>query len=330
VAVAVAAGIAAAGAVAVVAPSASAVPPGSIGLQLLDAPAAGRGDPRAQLYVVDHVAPGTTIRRRVRLTNTTASTVRVAMYAGDAAIRHGAFLGAAGRGRGEPSSWAGIVPAVSRLRAGGGATATVTVRVPDDAAPGERYGIAWAEVRDAAVGDGRITQVSRVGIRLYISVGPGAAPAADFAIEAVRAARSADGLPMVVATVRNTGGRALDMNGTVRLARGPGGLSAGPFPARLGTTLAIGDTERVTTVLDRKMPSGPWVARVTMRSGVLERRAHATISFPGGETPADHRLVVVVVGLGLLLLLMLLAAAAALRRRRRRRATGTTLYQNAD
>ena len=47
---------------------------------------------------------------------------------------------------------------------------------------------------------------------------------------------------MVLATVHNTGGRALDMNGTLQLPAGPGGLSAGPFPANLGVTLAIGDT----------------------------------------------------------------------------------------
>jgi hypothetical protein len=281
-------------------------------MQLLDAPTAGRGDPRAQLYIVDHVAPGATIRRRVRVTNTTSSSVRVSMYAGDATIGHGAFLGAAGRGRAEPSTWTAIAPAVSRVRAGGGATATVTIRVPDDAAPGERYGIAWAEVRDAVGPGAGITQVSRVGIRLYISVGPGGAPAADFAIDTLRAERSADGLPMLVATVRNTGGRALDMNGTVALGRGPGGLSAGPFPARLGTTLAVGDTERVTTFLDREMPSGPWVARVALRSGLLERKAHATITFPRGDGPSDHWLLF---GGALGLLLVLLLAADVARRR---------------
>lgn len=295
--------------------SAPAAPPGSIGLQLLDAPVAGRGDPRAQLYITDHVAPGTSIRRRVRLTNTTSSSVSVNMYAGDATIGHGTFLGAAGRGRGEPSIWTSIVPAVSQLPAGDDATAMVTIRVPGDAAPGERYGIAWAEVRDAPGAGAGITQVSRVGIRLYISVGPGGAPTADFAIDALRPERSADGLPMVVATVRNTGGRALDMNGTVALARGPGGLSAGPFPARLGTTLGIGDTERVTTFLDRQMPSGPWAARVTLRSGLLERKAHATITFPGGGESSDHW-VALAGALGLLLLLL----AASMTDRRRRQA----------
>src|SRR5437762_204087 len=77
---------------------------------------------------------------------------------------------------------------------------------------------------------GGITQVSRVGIRLYISVGAGGPPAAAFTIDTLTAQRSADGAPTVVAAVQNTGGRALDMNGSMELRNGPGGLSAGPYP----------------------------------------------------------------------------------------------------
>ena len=103
----------------------------------------------------------------------------------------------------------------------------------------------------------RRLQVSRVGIRLYLSVGPGGSPAADFTIDSLTAVRSPDGQPMVLATVHNTGGRALDMSGTLELSDGPGGLSAGPFPATLGTTLGIGDTEPVTIALDEADPHRP-------------------------------------------------------------------------
>ena len=92
---------------------------------------------------------------------------------------------------------------------------------------------------------------------------------------------------MVLATVHNTGGRALDMSGTLELSAGPGGLSAGPFPATLGTTLAIGDTQPVTIVLDEELPAGPWDARITLRSGLVERSARATITFPAaGASPS--------------------------------------------
>jgi hypothetical protein len=67
-------------------------------------------------------------------------------------------------------------------------------------------------------------------IRLYLSVGPGGAPAANFTIDSLTAKRTPDGHPTVLARVHNTGGRALDMNGTLRLVDGPGALDAGPYP----------------------------------------------------------------------------------------------------
>jgi hypothetical protein len=166
---------------------------------------------------------------------------------------------------------------------------TVTIAVPSDAAPGERYGVIWAETRSApvAAANENVSQVNRVGVRIYLSVGPGAPPAANFIIESLTAERSPGGQPVVVAAVHNIGGRALDINGTVRLSHGPAGLRAGPFPAALGTTLALGATEPVTTVLDKRLPPGPWVADITLRSGLIEHTTRATITFPEtGASPA--------------------------------------------
>jgi CheY-like chemotaxis protein len=70
------------------------------------------------------------------------------------------------------------------------------------------------------------------------------------------------------------------MNGSMELRNGPGGLNAGPFPASLGTTLPIGATEPVTIALDKALPDGPWDARITLRSGLLEESATATLIFP--------------------------------------------------
>jgi len=274
-----------AGASSSTAPRASA---GSIGLRLVDVPAAAAADPRARIYIVDHLAPGTTIHRRVEVTNTAGSTTHVGLYAAAAAVDGGSFLGAAGHTPNDLSTWTSIRPGAADVPARGRVSAAVTIAVPSDAAPGERYGVVWAEARSAPNASG-VTQVSRVGIRIYLSVGPGGPPAADFTIESLTAARSPDGRPLVRATVRNTGGRALDMNGTLQLLAGPGGLSAGPFPVTLGVTLAIGDTEPVTIVLDEQIPAGPWDARITLRSGLLVRDARATILFPatGAAAPVS-------------------------------------------
>ena len=229
---------------------------------------------------MDHLPPGTTIQRRIEVSNTTTSTAHVVLYSSAAGIVKGSFLGAVGHTPNEVSTWTSVTPDKLDVPAHGEATATVTIEVPKNAAPSEHYGVVWAETRSAPAGNEGITQVSRVGIRLYLSVGPGGAPAADFTIDSLTPQRSPDGQPMVVASVHNTGGRALDMNGSLELLNGPGGLAAGPFPATLGTTLAIGDTQPVTITLDAQIPDGPWDAEIALQSGLLERTAEATITFP--------------------------------------------------
>ena len=252
---------------------------------------------------MDHLAPGTVIRRRIEVSNTTTSTAHVVVYAAAATIVKGSFLGSAGRTPNDLSTWTSIAPRSVDLAADAKKIATVSIEVPHDAAPGEQYGAVWAEVRSAPAAGGGVTEVSRVGIRLYLSVGPGGPPAANFTIDSLTAKRTPDGRPTVVATVHNSGGRALDMNGTLQLLDGPGGLSAGPFPARLGTTLAIGDTEDVTIILDKQVPAGPWDARVLLKSGLLERSAHATITFPDATAAQHGWLYFAIVGLAIGLLL---------------------------
>jgi hypothetical protein len=92
---------------------------------------------------------------------------------------------------------------------------------------------------------------------------------------------------VVAAQVRNTGSRALDLTGELRLAGGPGGLRAGPVAAQLGTTLGLGETEPVLVPLDRAIPAGPWRATFTLRSGWVRRTAKATITFPTSPGPAE-------------------------------------------
>jgi len=164
--------------------------------------------------------------------------------------------------------------------------ALVTISVPSDAEPGERYGAVWAEVRSAPIDGSSVIQVNRVGLRLYLSGGPDGSPAADFTIDSLIAERSPSGEPLVLASVLNTGGRALDMSGTLELLGGPGGLSAGPFPANLGVTLALGETEPVTIALDPLLPAGPWDARITCTAG-----SSSTARKHGSRSPTPgHRL----------------------------------------
>lgn len=294
---------------------------GTIGVRLLDAPVSAAADPRARLYIVDSVAPGKTIERHIEVSNTTSSTAHVALYQGAATITDGSFIGNEGHSANALTTWTSVSPATADIPAGRATTATVTIAVPADATAGEQYGAIWAEVRSAS---DAVTQVSRVGVRVYLSVGSGGAAAADFSIDSLIAKRSPTGDPVVVANVHNTGGRALDMSGTLQLLAGPGGLSAGPFPANVGVTLGIGDTEPVTIALDHRVPAGPWDARITLHSGLLERTVTATITFPDTRAAAavvptarhgGHTRAALVVGASLLLVGMFIVVLVMLRRR---------------
>lgn len=256
---------------------------GGIGIRLAEAPTSRRDDPRAHIYIIDHVKPGATIQRKIVVSNQAASPQNVSLYSAAADIRNGGFLPAPGQTANELSSWTKISKPSVSLPAGGSETLEATVSVPPKASAGERYAVVWAEVRSKATTG--INEVNRVGIRLYLSVGPGGEPPSDFTIDAVTANRLPDGQPVIYALVHNTGGRALDMSGSLRLSKGPGGLNAGPFTAKLGTTLGVKDTEPVTVLLDKALPAGPWNARIELTSGLNKRAAEATITFPAAAGP---------------------------------------------
>lgn len=308
-------------------PPAAAASAGSLGVQLLDVPVGARHDPRARLYIVDHLHPGTVIHRLIEVSNTTTSTRAIILYPAAATIEHGSFVGAAGHSTNDLSTWTSISPGASEIPAGGHLSVRVTIAVPRDASPGEQYGVVWAQTSSAPPSGQGITEVSRVGIRLYLSVGPGGPPPSKFTIESLTAKRTTKGQPLVVATVHNTGGRALDMHGTLELTAGPGGLNAGPFPANLGVTLAIGDTEPIKVILDRRLPAGPWNAKVTLRSGLITNSAHATITFPHtGETSPSY-LTSISAAIALLGITILLIAASRRRKSAPTAPSSTPLHQ---
>jgi hypothetical protein len=235
-------------------------------------------NPLARVYIIDHVHPGTTIHRQIEAVNTTTAALPVTIYPDSATITDGAFVGSAGHTASDLSSWTSVTPSRAVIPARGFVVATVTIVVPDEASQGEQYGVVWLENRTPD--GGGVIEVNRVGIRIYLSVGPGGAPPSNFTIGSITATRAGDGQPEVVASVRNTGGLALDMSGSLQLTHGPGGLNDGPFPLTLGTNVAPGQTEPVSVLLNEQVPDGPWEAKISMASGLLARRAQATITFP--------------------------------------------------
>ena len=208
-----------------------------IGIRLVDVPVSEADNPRGLRYIIDHLPPGAVIHRRVLVENQNSATAHVTVYADAAGIRNGAFIGAAGQTRSELTTWIGLSRQRLTMSPHSTTVVTTTIKVPRDASPGERYGVIWAqEVAHRRV-DKRfaINEVSRVRVPVYLSVGPGGPPPTNFIISGITGRRAPSGRPAVTAHVANTGGRAVDLSGNLRLTDGPGGLTAGPFRVHLGT-----------------------------------------------------------------------------------------------
>ena len=296
---------------------------GNIGVRLLEAPSNRADDPRARSYIIDHLAPGTTIERSFEVSNGTGQSRLIELYPGPADVTDGQFIGADAGARSELTTWTTVAPTEVRLGPGESAEVEASISVPDDASLGERYAVLWAST--ASLGQSQVRTINRVGIRIYLSVGPGGEPASEFEINSLTPGRTDKGRPYVQATVTNTGGRAIDLRGKLRLGDGPGGLKAGPFDLSTGT-LAPGDQEKLPVLLDKSLPAGPWQARLVLRSGLLEERATAEVTFPEEgagqavaaeeDTPWWQSWPFLV---GLALLVLLLALLLRLLRRGRRR-----------
>jgi hypothetical protein len=310
-------------------PSPTPIPEGTagagVGIQLLDIPVESQDDSRARANIVDNLTPGTTIQRRVTISNFDDVSRDAQVYAAASTIVDGKFSPDDGNPT-ELTTWISVDQPTVSLPAHHSTEVTVTIAVPEDAAESEQYATIWAQVNSATTGD--VNTASRTGIRVYLSVGPGNGPPADFSIQELTTSRTADGTPQVHALVENTGGRAVDISGTVSLTGGPGETSAGPFTTSLATTILPGKTGTVTVPLAHGLIAGPWDAAVTLTSGVLVKETTATITFPeSGETSVVETAgfpgwAVILIAV---LALLIIAAVIVILRRRTRGATRVTV-----
>jgi hypothetical protein len=272
-----------------VAPHAAAAQSGSnaIGIRLVDAPANGTVDPRAKLYIVENVAPGGTIHRRVEVANSTPNPLTIQLYAAGAQLEQGQFKPLDGRTANDLAGWTSVTPPSIDLAPNTKSTAMVDIAVPSDAPGGERYAAVWAELPPTR--SGGVTNVNRVGVRMYLSVGGGAEPASDFTVSGLRAGRNNAGHQIVTADVANTGGRAVDVVGQLRLTGR--GLDAGPYPSTGTVTLSPTQQATLSVSVRPRVPRGPWDATLTATSGSLARTANGRLVFanaPPASTGADY------------------------------------------
>ena len=264
-----------------------AVPP-SFGTRLVQVPVSEAHDQRALEYIIDDLTPGTVISRQILIANNEHQVSHFTVYPGAARIQNGSFTGEAGQTPNELTTWISVQHGKVTVGPEQSVKDLVTIRVPRIATRGEHYGVIWVQqVSVARTSSGMaVKEVNRVGIRIYLAIGQGGALPTKFAIGAIAGHRSPSGKAVLTASVRNTGGRAVDLSGTARLTNGPGGTSAGPFKSQKVVTIAPGQSGTMTFVGGKQLPSGPWQATVTMISGITKVSASATIDF-SGHVPAQ-------------------------------------------
>ncbi|NMN97462.1 hypothetical protein [Antrihabitans stalactiti] len=301
--------------------------PTGLGVRLLEIPVDLQDDPRAQTYIVDNLPPGTTITRKIDIQNNTGAYQSVDLYPGAATIREtGGWETEAVSEVNELTTWMSIDKTKLDMNAGEADPVTVTIAVPKDAPEGEQYGVVWAQIKGPDPGGSGAILVNRVGIRVYLSVGPGNGPPANFKIDKLTPRRNDAGIHEVVAEVTNTGGRAVDLGGDVTLTEGPGGLALGPKRAT-AVTVAPDKTAQVVFSLGTTLPAGPWTVTVALHSGLLHKTATATLTFPDSgvgesvsitepqESSPLWTAVFVGAGIGALVVAALLGVTLFLRRR---------------
>jgi hypothetical protein len=294
---------------------------GSVGIRLIPLAGASPNDSLGSSYVVDRLAPGASLTRSVEIDNTTHSIIDVSVYPAAASIVRGSFAFAPSNGGNELSSWTSVSHDLVRLAPGAEALDTLTISAPAGASSGERYGVLWAQVSATPAAGGGVTLVNRVGVRMYVSIGPGGGPSSSFTVGPLTAERSTSGAQFVVAKVHNTGQSTLDITGNLALSNGPDGLRAGPFAATMGTVVAAGVSEPVTVQLDSVLPRGPWRADLSLTSGLLQHSAVDLITFPPHPVVAKARVadgfpMLLLVGITLLVMLGIAALGPLIIRRR--------------
>lgn len=283
-----------------------------IGVRLDTVPQNERSDSVDRSYIVRYMRIGTSVRAVITVSNTTKSTQRISVYPAAAVVRHGIFTFLNGAAPNDLTTWTRLSTGQLVLKPDTQAPVTVTVTIPKDAYRGQRYAVIWAQVTSSK---GQITEVSRVGIRMYISVGSGGPPPPGFVIESMTAQRNTSGTPMVVARVRNTGGTAMQVSGNLMLSHGPAGTALGPLPLAAAATVGVGAAALVDVLVGRQVPLGPWTSVLTVKSGFLQRIARATLTFP--PVPASSVPWPLIAGLALAVILLAIGGYLVVRNRRR-------------
>ncbi len=257
-----------------------------LGLRLLDIPNYQQGDTRAASAVVDATLPGTTVVRHIRVANRTGQVEPVDLYVGPAKIEQPqGFMDQPRGDQNELSSWSSLDKTKMTMADNEEQVVTLTINVPKDATEGERYAVFWAEMQSQNSNDAMgVKLVNRIGIRIYLTVGPGNGPTPKFQIDSLTPRKNDRGTHEVVVKVSNTGERAVDLHADLALSDGPGGLKMDERTSPGTTTLGIGQSGELIVDIGVALPAGKWHAKVKVRSGPISETKEADLVFPESGT----------------------------------------------
>jgi len=143
---------------------------GGLGIRIVQIPTAVKDNPLSSIYIVNRLSPSEVISQKIEVSNTTSKPMTVSIYPGAATNVGGTFLASPGVASNQLTSWISVTPSQALLPAHSYTTAVVTFSVPSDAPAGEQYGVIWAATSSAGSA-GNISNVNRVGIRIYAPVG---------------------------------------------------------------------------------------------------------------------------------------------------------------
>jgi hypothetical protein len=154
--------------------AAGAADDGMVGIRALPN-ASSPDDKRAYISAV--AARGSTIVRKVAVSNNTDEPLVIQLYVGAAERKDDDFVFGEPGEENDVTRWSRVSPGELTIPPGQEMAATVKIRVPDKAASGDHAAVVWAELPGREVSG--VNVVNRVGVRIYLTVDPIAAAPAD-------------------------------------------------------------------------------------------------------------------------------------------------------
>ncbi|KAA0918920.1 hypothetical protein [Dietzia sp. ANT_WB102] len=288
---------------------------GGFGIRIGEVPVNLADNPRAATYIIDNVPPGKRLERQIVVSSTMAERTTFDLYVGAAHVNDEGYQAEPRGATNALTTWTSLDKTEVTLDPGQEEVVTVSVDVPADAPEIEQYALIWMSTKVDENNPDAVQAVSRVGIRMYLSVGTGDGPRPSFSIDSLLPIRLGDGTAAVKAVLENSGARAVEVSGTLDLTDGPGGLSVPAVESGGKTIPADSRGELIIEVPNSgEFPAGPWSASVTLDSGYGKETAAAEISFPdqgeGEPVPVKGGLSAaawIALGVGAALLVALLA-----------------------